>query len=465
MELIVVALVVGAIMLVVRARRRSAGVSFKPADSFRPPHALEGSPGGWAPIVALARREGLLLVRHPAFIVGLVVLMPLMLLIGADGDGGGAGVISQDDVSRTLLLVPLGWAASLAANLCTLRSRRYGTDELFGAATLPPGSRTAAHLLACLATLPVSVTLAAGLVVILRLEGWQGWPRAEVLLVGPLIVLGGAMLGVAVARWLPWAVFGWIAVVATFLLEVNLGQADARFRWLHFSVNGNDTTFDLPEFQLERHGWHLVYLVGGILLVAAVALLRSPPTTARLGLLSVAVALVALGVYTQVRPPSPAEAAAIAGRLERPLETQQCIDRDGVTYCSWPRYAGWREGWQVPVEGVVSKVPRSVVEGSGGLIVSQRPTLDVRALVDPDVRAMVDPRRVFPARAWCTPASNGPSPPGNTRTSNRTVTSSWPTALRWSPLAFPTGRGGTSRPPIRHGRHERFIVATAPIGT
>ena len=396
MELIVVVLVVGAIILVVRSRRQSAGVSFKPAGAFRPPRDLEGRPGHRAAIVALARREAALLVRHPAFLVGLILFMPLMLLIGAGGGGNGAGVLSQDDVSRTLMLVPLGWAAILAANLCMLRSRRYGTEELFGGAALPLGSRTAGHLLACLATLPVSIGVATVLVVIMRLEGWQGWPRIEVFVVGPLIVLGGAVLGVAVARWLPWAVFGWVAVIATFVLQVNLGQADARFRWLHFSVNGNDTTFNLPEFQLERHGWHLVYLIGATLLVAAVALLRSPPTTARLGLLGVAVALVALGVYAQVQPPSATEAEVVASRLESPMASQQCVELDRVNYCSWPRYATWREGWRTPVQGVLSRVPRQVSERPGGIVVSQRPTLEVRSLVDPDLRGRVDPRLVFP---------------------------------------------------------------------
>ena len=280
----------------------------------------------------------------------------------------------------------------------TLRSRRYGTEELLAAAVLPLGSRTAAHLLAGLATLPVSTGFAVVLVVILRWEGWEGWPRLEVFAVGPLIVVGGAVLGVAVARWLPWAVFGWIAVIATLILEVNFGQADARLRWLHFNAHGNDTSFDLPELQLERHGWHLVYLVGATLLVAAVALLRSPPTTARLGLLGVAVALVALGVYAQVRPRAPPSPGAL--RSPHGPGRHAGLRRGGsCDVLQLVAYASWREAWQAPVEGVLSKVPSPVADRPGGFVLSQRPDLSVRSVVDPDVRAMVDPRRRVPPRA------------------------------------------------------------------
>lgn len=394
MELLVILAVVGAVVLIVRSRRQAAGVTFKPAGAFHPPRHLEGAPASRAAVLVMARREGVLLIRHPAFVFGLILFIPLMTLIGLGLDSG-AGVLSQDDGSQNLLLVPLGWAAILASNLCTLRSRRYGTDELLGGALVPLGSRTAAHLVACFATLPVSVGFAAALVLLRRLEGWDGWPRIEVFAVGPLIVLGGAVLGVAVARWLPWAVFGWVAVIATFMLQVAYGEADARFRWLHFSSHGNDTSFDMPEFQIEQHGWHLVYLVGATLLVAAVALLRSPPTGARLGLLGVSIALVAVGIIAQVQPPTAAQTATITGRLEDPKAHQECEVVNGVTYCSWPRYASWREGWRGPVEGVLSVVPSQVVDRPGGFVVSQRPDLQVRSRIDPDLRSGIDPTLVF----------------------------------------------------------------------
>ena len=228
-----------------------------------------------------------------------------------------------------------------------------------------------------------------------RLVGWEGMPRIEVFALGPLIVLGGAVLGVAVARWLPWAVFGWVAVVATFVLQVAYGEADPRFRWLHFSSHGNDTAFDLPELQVDRHGWHLLYVAGALLLVAAIALLRSPPSGTRVALLGVSVAMVAVGVQGQLRSPTATQIDELARRLEDPVATQTCEAIGAVTYCSWPRYASVHEGWSGPVEAVLARVPDAVVDRPGRFVVSQRPDLRVRSRIDPDLRSQVDPRLVF----------------------------------------------------------------------
>jgi hypothetical protein len=394
MELLVVVAVIGAVVLIVRSRRSAAGVSFKPAGAFHPPRRLEARPASLRAVLALARREGVLLITHPAFVGGLLLFVPLMALIGMGFDEG-SGVLSQKDGALNLMLVPMGWSAIVAANLCMLRSRRYGTDELLGADVVSPGSRTAAHLVACLATVPVSTTVAALFVLQRRLLGWDGLPRIEVFALGPLIVLGGAVLGVAVARWLPLAVFGWVAVIATFVLQVAYGEADPRFRWLHFSSHGNDTAFDLPELQIDHHGWHLVYVTGALLLVAAIALLRSPPTGTRVALLGLSVVMVALGIQGQLQSPTATQIEVLAHRLEDPLATQDCELIGTVTYCSWPRYASVHEGWSRPVEAVLTRVPDEVVDRPGGFVVSQRPNIRVRSRIDPDLRSQVDPRLVF----------------------------------------------------------------------
>jgi hypothetical protein len=111
MELLVIVAIIGAVVLIVRSRRQAAGVTFKPAGAFHPPRHLEGSPAPRGATMALARREAVLLLRHPAWIVGLILFIPLMTLIGLGLDSG-AGVLSQDDGSLTLMLVPLGWAAA-----------------------------------------------------------------------------------------------------------------------------------------------------------------------------------------------------------------------------------------------------------------------------------------------------------------------------------------------------------------
>ena len=219
------------------------------------------------------------------------------------------------------------------------------------AAVMPAGSRTAAHLLACLATLPVSVAFAAPVSCCARLEGWEGWPRIEVFARraadrarrrrarrgrGPMAAVGRVRLGRGRSR--------------TFVLQVASARPTHASAGCTSARHGNDTSFDLPEFQIERHGWHLVYLVGATLLVAAVALLRSPahrhPTRRCSG--AVVTLVVASGSRPRSgRPPRP-QAEPLAGRLEDPRRAQDCDGSGAVTYCSWPRYASWREAGAAP---------------------------------------------------------------------------------------------------------------------
>ena len=317
--------------------------------------------------------KGALLVRHPAFIGGLVVFVPLMALIGMGFDEG-AGVLSQEDGALNLLLVPLGWSAIVAANLCTLRSRRYGTDELLGPDTVPVGSRTAAHLLACLATLPVSVGLAAAFVLQKKLLGWEGWPRVEVFALGPLIVLGGAVLGVAVARWLPWAVFGWLTVIATFMLQVAHGEADPRWRWLHFartatmppstcrrcSSNGTDGTSSTSSG--PSSSWPRSRCCGRRRAPARSPCSESPwhwwPS----------------GSTRRCSRPHAAQADTLAQRLEDPLAAQTCEPIGAVDLLHLAALRVPAGGMERARSGpCCALVPDQVVDRPGGFVVSQRP--------------------------------------------------------------------------------------------
>lgn len=96
---------------------------------------------------------------------------------------------------------------------------------------------------------------------------------------GPVTVLGGALTGVMVARWVPWTGGGVVAVVA--LVAFNLwtnpgdpvhatfGMAHSWARWAPEGawaglVPGSPT-------------WHVVYLLGLCGCAAAAALLRTAP--------------------------------------------------------------------------------------------------------------------------------------------------------------------------------------------
>ena len=132
MELLVIAVV---LFLVFRGLSRAAD-------------RLDGAqPVGWAPdtnwrvIVPLARTDLRLVLRHPAFVAG-VIVTPLILFAATES-------VSSWRYASTgiaLGLVPLGWLTIVAANLVTLRPRRTGADELFAALPAPQPVRTSAML-------------------------------------------------------------------------------------------------------------------------------------------------------------------------------------------------------------------------------------------------------------------------------------------------------------------------------
>ena len=114
MELIVIA---AAVFLVFRLISRRAVVS---------DNAGIVGPVGWNPdtnwrvLRPLARAEMKRVLRHPAFIVG-VILTPLILVLAATESENTWRSVSA---GIALALVPLGWMTIIATNLVALRPKR-----------------------------------------------------------------------------------------------------------------------------------------------------------------------------------------------------------------------------------------------------------------------------------------------------------------------------------------------------
>ena len=132
MELLIIAVVV---LLVFRGLSRAAD-------------RVDGAqPVGWVPdtkwsvVAPLSRTDLRLLMRHPAFVAG-VLVTPLMLFAATESVSSwryaSAGIAGG--------LVPLGWLTIIAVNLVTLRPRRTGTEELFAVLPAPQSVRTSAML-------------------------------------------------------------------------------------------------------------------------------------------------------------------------------------------------------------------------------------------------------------------------------------------------------------------------------
>ncbi len=214
------------------------------------PHTEEAAPP--AVVWALARVEARKMLRHPAFLIGL----GLWFVVTGGSPGSG--------YSLSILFLGLGLALMVgtlfAANLGALRSRRDGTDELFGSAPAPLGARTAAQLLGVVIG-PVSVSIVwASVVAILHGAEIGGLPEdLEFLMLvqTPFVIAAIGALGVMIARWIP-NVIGGVVVLALHTFTPLI--------WVIPWVVWHD--------DVALHLWHLAYLVSVTVAYSSAAFLR-----------------------------------------------------------------------------------------------------------------------------------------------------------------------------------------------
>jgi hypothetical protein len=359
-------------------------------------------------VAALARFEGRKLHESP-IVLGSVALTLATLFAGQGGDW--AVVLDRDDVTAAVSLTILAWGVLLAANLAALRSRRDRAGELLSSLPVSASSRTAGQLLATAALLPVAVALPAAWWLQARLGSsvTVGAARPAELAVAPLLLLGGGVTGVLVARWVPTALVGPAAVLATIVLQVNWGDEQYELRWLHFVAWEPAMALD-PWLDIRHAGWHLVYLLGLVVVAGMLAMARHGLTRSLAAVAAVAVATTLVAGWVQTRPATAAQVAAIVDHLYRPEAYQVCEDRAGVRFCAYPTYRDWIDDWEVPVRGVLARLPAAVRERE--LLVRQRVRPDNVTDLHPLVLDRLDPARVWPADGavhpgleWYTPGN------------------------------------------------------------
>jgi hypothetical protein len=143
--------------------------------------------------------------------------------------------------------------------------------------------------------------------------------------------------------------------VATVVLQSNLGHQHPELRWLHF-VADQPSLLD-PWLEVRHAGWHLLYLLGLVVLAGALAVGRHGFPRPLTAVVAAAVAAVLVSGWVQTRPPTTAQVAAVVDRLEWPQAHQVCERRAGVRYCAYPTYRAWIAEWEVPVQGVLARLP------------------------------------------------------------------------------------------------------------
>ena len=411
-------------------------------DASAPPAAADRSRGPTAvPVVrGLARVEAGRLLRHPSFLIGTALSA---LLVDA---AAYTNILPEVDRSAVIALVLLAWATLIATNLAALRSRRDGTDELFGSLPTPASVRTAGHLVSGLAAVPVAAVILGGYIAYVMVDGGIGSPNVAELLVGPLLVAGGAMLGVLVARWAPHPMVAPLAVVATLFVQGKLSESNVSpFRWMAFSADG--VGLDDGNAFPGQVDWHVLFLLGTIAIAAALALSRHgfsrPVGTFLVG----AVAVSGVAAFAQTRPLSGTDARRQALALTSPELV--CQTREGVRYCVPSGYEIRAGQWEGPVQAVLARVPNPVRDR--GLVVSMREPnvvgntdckpMPMLQMVSPRVRALLTPEQVWPADNAVHPWRYWPWDPGCSFTDHGTVLSvqvgSWAVGLPPAQSATP----------------------------
>jgi hypothetical protein len=257
------------------------------------PTAAATAPARILPVAReLAVIEARRIAGHPLVLLGAVLFCAMITVSSGQGPGSGY------DGLLTGPTFFLGVFTYFAANLAASRPRRDGNLDEHTSYPAAPPARTAGLCLAAFAPAVLAAALMGGALT------WYAagrvdlpvWPSAAELAAGPLTVLGGALLGVMVARWLRFPAAPGLVLVAvvavTFVLNEGWG---GRYTLLSpyatFSVYVDDGSWG--GHTPGSPAWHAVYLAALCAMAAIGALLHDVRRKAPLFLLGVAVTAVA----------------------------------------------------------------------------------------------------------------------------------------------------------------------------
>ncbi len=338
---------VGAVVLAGRPRRNQAeppwraasggphpdaGPSTAPATAAPPRRVPSTSP---QVARALSRVEARELASSPWFGIGLgflgVVILALVVRFPDDNVSSWAEAASL----VPFLVHSLVGMVVLASHRAVTRARRDGAAELFD--TCPAGTTTRAVGVLLTAWVPVTATacfvviLGAGLAVRSPyLHGPLGAGAAVSMLAAVVLGVGGTALGVALGRWVGFALAPVAVVVAIGFGSARLvTQGDpgwSPLRLLSTTPLLSETSDLLP----DPPAWsNLGWLVGLTLAVVVVALARdrrSRPVA--VGGVIAGVLILASGVAA-TRPVPAARAARLADLVAHPANHQGCATAGG----------------------------------------------------------------------------------------------------------------------------------------
>jgi hypothetical protein len=226
-----------------------------------------GRAGSWPLVADLARVHAIRMLRHPILLVGLAWYLVVM------GIGLPETAYEQYSAVTGLIAFVAGPLSYFAANLVASSGRRSGVDEWSPSLPMPPAHRSAALLLACLAPAAAAAVINLAMLLVLSLDGLQMPIAWQHIVSVPVVVFGGAALGVAIARLLPWTGVPLALMVGLVAFNAWLPSAYSQLGFYVDFADWTDTNA-IPAMVPGSPSWHLVYLVALCGLAASGALLR-----------------------------------------------------------------------------------------------------------------------------------------------------------------------------------------------
>ncbi len=243
----------------------------------------------------LAIAEARRIAGHPLVLLGAVLYCAMITGPAARGPGSGY------DGLLTGPTFFVGVFTYFAANLAASRPRRDGNLDEHTSYPAPPLARTAGLCLAAFVPALLAVVLMSGALTWYatgRVD-FPAWPSAAELAAGPLTVLGGALLGIMVARWLPFPMAPALVMVGVIAVALALatgsgGRYELLSPYATFSVYVDDGSWG--GHRPGSPAWHALYLAALCAMAALGSLLvdvrRKLPVVA-LGVAATTVAVLA----------------------------------------------------------------------------------------------------------------------------------------------------------------------------
>jgi hypothetical protein len=225
----------------------------------------------------LAASEAVRLVRHPLIVAGSLISAGLAAAVLA-----GAPPNNVYEALTVLYSFVLGPLAFFTARLAASRDRRSRLSRVLDATPVRERTRTIALLIACCGPAALVAAMAGATVIAYRTADATPprWPTIGVLLVQPVTVLGGGLLGVMTARWLPWPGAG-LTVMAILVIWVQLAGYDTRHETArslapYRALSTTNATGTVIAYFPGSLTWHTLYLLGLCAMAAIGALLATP---------------------------------------------------------------------------------------------------------------------------------------------------------------------------------------------